>query len=571
MAAASEHPLKTQDARQNTLGIFEAEREPKPQQEPGTEQEPELRLENIKRQKAAVEVEPEEHQPVRQEQEEGEPPFSIFSAREKRFIVIVASIAALFSPLSANIYYPALNTLAKDLHVSLSKINLTITTYLIFQGLAPAFIGSLSDETGRRPSYIICFVIYAGANIGLAKLDSYVALLVLRMLQSSGSSGTVALANAVVSDIVTSAERGTSMGYASMGATLGPTFGPIIGGLLSQFFGWRAIFWFLTVFSCTVLLIIVVSLPETCRKTVGNGSIPTRSWNMPVLSYIHLKRRGKAGKGSEQKSKSSSKRRPNPLRSIYILIQKESSVIIIYGGTLFAGLYMVLSSMPSQFADNYGFNTLQVGLCYIPSGLGSMTASYIIGRLLNWNFRRHAGRVGMEISDKKQQDLRRFPIEAARLQVILPLVYTAAATVVSFGWVMQSHTSLAGPIVLLYISTFCMMGSFQGLSILVVDLNRGSPGAATAAMNLARCWMGAGAVAFVVPLLNAVGIGWTYVFIAAIWVSLSPIVLVVIRHGPRWREEKRLNDERKKEERMFAQQTATGNEDGTSGRTNKKG
>ena len=65
-----------------------------------------------------------------QEQEVPRPPelpFSIFSPGEKRFVVVIASLAALFSPLSANIYYPALNTLSEDLHESLSKINLTIT------------------------------------------------------------------------------------------------------------------------------------------------------------------------------------------------------------------------------------------------------------------------------------------------------------------------------------------------------------------------------------------------------------------------------------------------------------
>ena len=54
------------------------------------------------------------------------------------------------------------------------------------------------------------------------------------MVQSSGSSGTVALANALVSDVITSADRGASIGYAQMGAIVGPAFGPIIGGLLNQ-------------------------------------------------------------------------------------------------------------------------------------------------------------------------------------------------------------------------------------------------------------------------------------------------------------------------------------------------
>ena len=62
---------------------------------------------------------------------EPEPPFSIFSRSEKTFVIIMASLAALFSPLSANIYYPALTVLAKDLNVSDTLTNLTITSYLV--------------------------------------------------------------------------------------------------------------------------------------------------------------------------------------------------------------------------------------------------------------------------------------------------------------------------------------------------------------------------------------------------------------------------------------------------------
>lgn len=58
------------------------------------------------------------------------------------------------------------------------------------------FIGGFSDTAGRRPAYIICFVLYIAADIALALQNNYVALLVLRMVQSGGSSGTVALANA---------------------------------------------------------------------------------------------------------------------------------------------------------------------------------------------------------------------------------------------------------------------------------------------------------------------------------------------------------------------------------------
>ena len=117
------------------------------------------------------------------------PVYSIFSKHQKRFIVSMVSLGSFFSPLSANIYFPVLNALARDLKVSNELINLTLTSYMIFQGLAPTFFGDLGDMTGRRPAYIIGFIIYIGANIGLALQNQYAALFLLRCLQSTGSSG----------------------------------------------------------------------------------------------------------------------------------------------------------------------------------------------------------------------------------------------------------------------------------------------------------------------------------------------------------------------------------------------
>ena len=91
------------------------------------------------------------------------PAYSVFSDRQRKFIVSMVACAGFFSPLSANIYFPALNALSRDLKVSNELINLTLTSYMIFQGLAPTIFGDLADMAGRRPAYILGFVIYIGA------------------------------------------------------------------------------------------------------------------------------------------------------------------------------------------------------------------------------------------------------------------------------------------------------------------------------------------------------------------------------------------------------------------------
>ena len=42
---------------------------------------------------------------------------------------------ALFSPLTANSYFPAIPTIAAEFHKSTELINLTVTVYIIFQGV----------------------------------------------------------------------------------------------------------------------------------------------------------------------------------------------------------------------------------------------------------------------------------------------------------------------------------------------------------------------------------------------------------------------------------------------------
>ena len=143
------------------------------------------------------------------------PVHTVFTKRQKHFIIFMASWGGFFSPLTANIYFPALNALAADLHVSSTLMNLTLTSYMIFQGLAPSCMGDLADMAGRRPAYIVGFVIYIGANIGLALQESYPALFVLRCVQSSGSSAMIALAYGVVADVALSSERGSYMGIAN--------------------------------------------------------------------------------------------------------------------------------------------------------------------------------------------------------------------------------------------------------------------------------------------------------------------------------------------------------------------
>ena len=94
-------------------------------------------------------------------------------------------MAGLFSPISSNIFVPAIPTLAQEFKRTEQDISLAVTVYLVFQAVTPSFFGSMSDSFGRRPIYIGTLVLYMGANVGLAVMptSAYWLLLFLRALQ----------------------------------------------------------------------------------------------------------------------------------------------------------------------------------------------------------------------------------------------------------------------------------------------------------------------------------------------------------------------------------------------------
>ncbi|KAI4865873.1 MFS general substrate transporter [Hypoxylon rubiginosum] len=465
-----------------------------------------------------------------------EPPYSVYSHREKASMILLVSFAAIISPLSGAVYLPILPSLARDLDISTSLINLTVTTYLVLQGVAPSFIGNLSDVYGRRPAYMICCIVYLAANIGLAVQNSYAALLTLRCLQSCGSSATIALAGAVASDLATRAERGKYLGYAAMGVTLGPALGPVIGGLIDQYLGWRWIFWFLTILSGTLFLVLFIFLPETGRSVVGNGSIPSPWWNMSLLAYIKQRRRRRQIEEVDLESVKLPRRRPNPFASLKILGERGGCITLLCSSLMYGGYYMLLTTLSSELSSRFGFSSVIIGLCYLPIGIGSLTYRHTGGYLLDWNFRRHAKAAGIVISHNRQQDMDTLPIEKIRLQVSLPFVYLSSVLVIAYGWAMESKSSLAGIEISLFLCGMFFSASLNGLNTLIIDTHINMPATAMAANNLCRCLVGAGAAAISAPLINRVGMGWASVLVAGIWIGLSPLLWLVMAKGPSWRQ-----------------------------------
>lgn len=336
--------------------------------------------------------------------------YSVFASWQKRSISSAIWFSAMFSGLSSFIYCPAITALSQDLHVSIELINLTITSYLIVSGIAPSIMGDVADQTGRRPVSLLAFSLYFAANIGLALQDKYVALIVLRCIQSAGASGTLAIAYGVISDIATPAERGGYVGVLMGFTNAAPSLGPVLGGVLTQDLSWRWIFWILSIFSGAHLAALFILLPETSRKLIGNGSKPpprliNKSIFAPLCPASTLMSSDTAGPKVAV-------RFPNPLSSLATLFQKGTFLVLLSGGITYAVFSCLATSLSSHMIHLYNLGYLTAGLVYLPSGVGGIIAAYTTGKILDRDYHNTARTHNLPI-DKKSinaNNLANYPI-----------------------------------------------------------------------------------------------------------------------------------------------------------------
>ena len=469
--------------------------------------------------------------------------YSKFSSRQKAIIVSIASIVGLLSPLSSNLYTPAIPTIARDLHVSTGAINLTITSYLILQGLSPTLWGAIGDSVGRRPLYIICLTVYFGSCLGLSLCNTYAGIVALRALQAVGSASTTAIGAGLIGDLVHSSRRGSFMGnYSALGGAA-TAFGPVLGGLFAQYTGWHGIFLFLLGLSASLLIITILFVPETMRAIVSDGSIAPPRYLRPIFTTLDA-----------PKAQANDALRHNPIKvdflgPLRLLLEPEVLCCIIFTGTCYTVWNMTMIATAPIYAGRYGLKEVYIGLTYISNGTGSLIGSITTGKVLNWEYRRQLARESLN-SEAPVSEVRM--IQRARIRpLIIPTILYLLA-MVALGWVMEYQVHISASIILAFFVgglDTCILAAFCKYLVLldrlviltahpatlVVDLFQQQSFSVTACVNLSRCLIAAAGTATIQPLIQAIGVGWAFTVCASIALASCPFALAELAYGDKWR------------------------------------
>ncbi|MFC1970785.1 MFS transporter [Chloroflexota bacterium] len=178
------------------------------------------------------------------------------SSANKRVTLIITSIAAFISASmfsSVNIALPTIGEEFAAEAVLLGWVaNATLLTTTVF--LLP--FGRLADIYGRKKIFLYGILLFVVASFLCAIAESTILLIYFRGLQGVAGAMSFGTSVAILISVFPAEERGRALGINVGAVYLGLSLGPVLGGLMTQYFGWRSIF-YLSAFLGFLVVVLV--------------------------------------------------------------------------------------------------------------------------------------------------------------------------------------------------------------------------------------------------------------------------------------------------------------------------
>ncbi|GAA5824803.1 hypothetical protein JCM11251_005352 [Rhodosporidiobolus azoricus] len=513
----------------------------------------------------------------------------LWSGARKNAVLAIISFTAIGGTITGSIFFPALEDLQYDLNTTDSLLALGVSLFILGQGAFPMCWSAISEVSGRKYCYIISLIIYIVGSIVCSRSETIAVFLVMRILQSLGSSAVLALGAGTLADMYDTHERGTKLGVFYACPLLGPAIGPIIGGGLVEADSWRGTFYFLAAYG-GLCLALMIWLPDTFRKerslawrkayerakqkqkeelakaraalppppAADKGTAPPQATTFSsVLATVSRTERQGAPLKKVKTALSArsgdvkvriSFRDINPLAvSADVLKQPANFIVLLYSGFLFGFQYtLTLTASRTFAAAPYNYSAIQVGLVLFAFGLGNVLGSVGGGRYSDYILRKLKEKNG----GKGEPEM--------RIKSTYPALPFVPIFFILYAWFAWAHLHIAGPVVVLFFLGAFIMVIYASTLSYIVDANPGRSTSAVACNSLFRGVIACIASQTAEPILDHIKNGAFYTGVAVILAIGAALLVVLSIRGGRWRAKSREKEERAAEKKQAKNEARLG-------------
>jgi MFS family permease len=307
-------------------------------------------------------------------------------AERTRVIVLLASVLALSSADASTVGAAAM-PLRHALGISNTDIGLLVTVTSLVAAMASLPFGVLADRVRRTWTLGAAIVLWGGAMIWSATVDTFGQLLVTRLLLGGVTAAAGPLVASLVGDYFPAAERGRVYGYILAGELVGAGIGFAVTGDIAAL-SWRAAFVILAL-PAFVLAWLILRLPEPARggrdallapNAVPTGNEPAGDDDQDTDAQRLARERGL--EPDPELLRAGDPRRMNLLDATRYVLRVRTNIVLILAS---AGGYFFLAGVQTfgvEFVTHqYGINQAVGTLVLLVVGAGGVAGVLAGGAL----------------------------------------------------------------------------------------------------------------------------------------------------------------------------------------------
>ncbi|MGB6291631.1 MAG: multidrug efflux MFS transporter EmrD [Vibrio anguillarum] len=198
-------------------------------------------------------------------------------------LTFLIAILTAVGQMTQTMYVPSIGHMAGEFLVSPASLQAVMACYLIPYGLSQFIYGPLSDRLGRKPIIIAGLLIYIAGSLLALFAHQYDWFLVGSFIQGLGIGCGGAMSRTLTRDCFSGAELHKANSLISMCVIFSPLIAPVLGGYLTESFGWRSSYLFLSLFAIAVVITMMTSMVETLPKAARRHESVANSYRY-VLS-----------------------------------------------------------------------------------------------------------------------------------------------------------------------------------------------------------------------------------------------------------------------------------------------
>jgi len=192
---------------------------------------------------------------------------SLFSSAAARWGFYAVSLGFFLVVLDTTALNVAIGAMQREFGSSVTRLQWVVNSYTMVFASLLLTCGAIGDRFGSRRFYQIGLLMFTSMSLLCALSPSVNFLITMRVLQGLGAAIMLPASLSLLSHAFPQPEERTkAVSYWAAIVSLGFAAGPVLGGVLTNYLGWRSVFWLNVPIGVAAFVLVRLFVEEAKEK-----------------------------------------------------------------------------------------------------------------------------------------------------------------------------------------------------------------------------------------------------------------------------------------------------------------